>query len=58
VSSGADRAAVKPVVVYVDGIRTSNGAIDDTFDHDVGSMAKSNLVVVSGASFAWTSAVP
>ena len=49
---------MKPVVVYVDGIRTSNGAIDDTFDHDVGSMAKSNLVVVSGASFAWTSAVP
>jgi len=58
VRSGTDKATVKPAVIYVDGFRSSNGLLNETFDRDVGSIVKSGLVTVSGASHAWADSVP
>jgi hypothetical protein len=47
-----------PTVVYVDSVRASNVAIDDTFDSDIGTMVTSTLLTVPGSNMSWVPAVP
>ena len=48
----------EPTLIYVDGIRTANGAVHDTFDASYGSWVTSTLLVVSGSSFSWSDKMP
>ena len=47
-----------PTVVFVDGIRSSNLAVNDTFSASFGNLVKSSLLVVAGSTIDWTAAVP
>ncbi len=47
-----------PTVIYLDGVRSSNLAVNDTFDATTGNMVSSSLMSVSGSSYAWTAAMP
>jgi hypothetical protein len=58
VNSGSDTSWSNPTVVYVDGIRSSNALLNDTFDSDIGAMQMSPLVSVMGATCTWTASVP
>jgi hypothetical protein len=44
-------------IVYIDGIRASNLAVNDTFDSSSGNFAISSQVA-PGAKFAWAKSVP
>ena len=48
----------KPTVVYVDSIRTSNLAVNDTFDSSAGNFVLSSFAAVSGSTIAWAASVP
>ncbi len=47
-----------PTVVYVDSIRSSNLAVNDTFDASFGGMVKSSLLVVPGSTIDWAASLP
>jgi hypothetical protein len=47
-----------PTLVYVDGIRTSNLTVNDTFDSSFGNFVKSSLLVVPGSTITWSASVP
>jgi hypothetical protein len=49
---------LNPTVIYLDGVRSSNLAVNDTFDTSKGNMVTSSLLFVSGSSLGWTASIP
>ncbi len=47
-----------PTVVYVDSVRTSNLAVNDTFDASLGNFVKSSTYAVAGSTIAWSQSLP
>ena len=55
---GGATAMTNPTVVYVDSVRTSNLAINDTFDASSGGFVKSSYVFVMGSAITWSATMP
>jgi len=51
-------AVANPMVIYVDSVRTSNLAINDTFDSSYGNFVKSGLIKVEDSTLTWAATVP
>lgn len=47
-----------PTVLYIDGVRSADGAINDTFDTSINSVVSSSSVKVAGSAMTWLSAMP
>jgi hypothetical protein len=51
-----------PTIVYIDGIRTSNLLVNDTFDASLGStngtMVMSTQQAIAGSTLSWLTAIP
>jgi hypothetical protein len=47
-----------PTVIYVDSVRSSKLAVNDTFDATTGGFANSSMQVIVGSNFKWLDAVP
>jgi hypothetical protein len=58
VGSGPSGPWTNPTVVYIDGIRTTNNAVNETFDSSLGSMVKSDSPAVPGSTVSWLNALP
>jgi hypothetical protein len=55
---GAVGPWLNPTVVYVDSVRTSTLAVNDSFDSSFGNFVMSSLVAVPGSTVAWANALP
>ncbi len=58
ITSDAATSFTAPTIVYVDSIRTASGIVNDTFDTSIGNMVTSSLLLVTGSTFPWISAIP
>jgi hypothetical protein len=58
VNGSGGTSFTNPTIMYVDGIRTSNGLVNDRFDAALGNMVKSSLQMVAGSTLTWIDAVP
>jgi hypothetical protein len=58
VRAGAAGPWLNPTVVYIDSIRASNLAVNDTFDSSSGNFVSSSMVTVPGTTLSWTQTVP
>lgn len=47
-----------PAVVYVDGVRSADGAINHKFDTSIETMVTSSQIVVGGSTMTWQAVVP
>lgn len=47
-----------PTIMYLDGLWSSNGAVQDAFSTSVGNMIGSSLAVVQGSTMTWADAMP
>jgi hypothetical protein len=58
IESGAQGPWTDPTVVYVDSVRTLNGAVYHTFDTDYGDRVSSTWETVEGSTLTWVDALP
>ena len=47
-----------PMLIYIDNIRSANGAVHDTFDTSFGNIGGSTMLVVANSTFSWTDKLP
>ena len=57
-TEGSAGPFTNPTIVYVDGVRSSNLLINDTFDATLGNMIISMTRFVPGATLTWSDTVP
>ena len=57
-SGGGVGPWTNPTIIYVDSVRTSKLAVNDTFDATTGGFANSSMQVIVGSTFKWLDAVP
>ena len=58
IEAGGTGPWANPTVIYVDSVRTSNGAVHATYDVSQAGMVESSMLTVDGSSLTWADTLP